>query len=905
MGLSAEEKARVVELLAQNTLFAQTDRETLEEVASLVKRVEFGAGEPVFLEEETSNHVYFIASGSLEIVKYDARTRQISRLKLLSPGEQFSEISALTRANHSTSCFAVEPSVLYSLDYQLFLGFLHARPEVAQRIVGILAALNRRLASSDGYVEYYRQSDFAFAPEMPQLLPMETIENFEVLPVRLERDGSLRIAMIDPYNAQFFGLFRRTHPRLTLKVSAIRRKDFERVKKMIQSCYRGNVPQPALPESAPVGEEQETLRDHLKGTAVFSKLPPKIIDQLVPMFQKAAVRQNSVIFEPGAPSEMFYLIQSGTVGMNRTFLDGVSVEVVRLGRNDSFGEISLLTDSTHELRAFALTDCVLYKLPKAVITKLLGTPDFSIPLAKVLAERIQTLNRLIRVRFYSGNLTITSTMLSGVLPLPVILENRILPIETKGNEIIIGMVNPDDANVFSALLNRYLNNYRVNIFAIRQVDFDRVATGLAAKLQLVPTTYQETAERAAVENEQIGTIERLERILWEAVQKRASDVHLEPHERMGMVRFRIDGVLRESSASIKKDEFLTLTNRLKITAKMDIGEHRLPQDGMFETIMNGVRVYGRVSCVPGVFGETSVIRLVIGQQAPRPLRMIAPDRETVSFLKNIVQHRQGVFLITGPTGSGKTSTLYSALRELNSIGRKIITIEDPVEIVVPGTTQISIHEKIGLGFDKVLRYVLRQDPDVILVGEIRDAVSAHFVFEAALTGHLVFSTLHSNSSLDVVPRLGELGVSESLIASGLVGVMAQRLVPAVCSACKTQRPSTPAEADAFRVILGLKTPPRKVSFGAGCDVCQQTGYQERVAIFEYWKNNPTIREVLYRGARVDELTAAVNRGGFRTLSQFGMLMVGNGLTTVEQVRKVLFGFDSEVSAPTAKIKAAA
>ncbi len=902
MSLRDDEKAAVLDLLAGNALFAATDRGTLEEMALLLKRGEYAAGDPVFLEEESSNHVYFIGSGTLEIVKYDPRTRQISRLKTLSPGEQFSEISAITRANHSTSCFALEPCVLYSLDYQLFMGFLHSRPEVAERIVRNLASLNRRLTSTDGYVGYCRESDFVYSPDMQQILPIEVIDSYEVLPIVLDSQGSLTLAMIDPYNVQFFSLFSRTRRTIRLKVTAIRRRDFDRVRKAVLASYKKNqtvsVP-PATSVSAPVQPSEQTLRELLMGSTVFSKLPVRLIDQLVTLFMRTVYPAGSTVFEAGQASDTFFLIESGVIGLNRKFQEGVSVEIVSLGQNDSFGEISLLTESTYELQATATTDCTVYALPKAVITKLLKSPSFSIPLAKVLADRIQTLNRLARVRFYSVPLTVTQTMLSGLIPLQVMKEHQILPIELKENEIIVGMVNPDDANVFSALLNRYLNSYRVNIFAIRQADFERVLGNLTAKIQLLPAHLQ-PVEAEDEKHDQIGTIERLERILWKAVQKRSSDIHFEALEKEGAVRFRIDGELTESQSTIPKDEFFALTNRIKVTAKMDIGEKRLPQDGMFETVMNGMRVYGRVSCVPGVFGETTVIRLVIGQQSPRPLRMLAPDRRTISFLRNVVQFRQGVFLITGPTGSGKTSTLYSAIRELNSIGRKIITIEDPVEIIVPGATQISIQEKIGLGFDKVLRYVLRQDPDVILVGEIRDAVSAKFVFEAALTGHLVFSTLHSSNSIDAIPRLMELGVSQSLLASGLIGVMAQRLVPATCSQCKYARPIQPAEAEALKSVLKMRMVPRKLLQGRGCEFCANTGYVDRIPVFEFWKNRREIRDLLHRGMSLDSVSELIKQDGFSTLGEFGMTLALNGLTTVDQIRKNLFGFDLSVELETVK-----
>lgn len=372
---------------------------------------------------------------------------------------------------------------------------------------------------------------------------------------------------------------------------------------------------------------------------------------------------------------------------------------------------------------------------------------------------------------------------------------------------------------------------------------------------------------------------------------RASDVHIEPLKANIAIRYRIDGELQELNDRLDREFGSAVVNRIKVGCNMDIAEKRIPQDGQLTIKQNEIELSARVSCVPTKLGEKMVLRLVKAHESATPLNMLVADRGTVGFLKQVTRHNQGVFLLTGPTGSGKTTSLYSLLNELNTINTNIVTVEDPVELVIPGITQINIFDKIGLSFEQVLRFILRQDPDVIMIGEIRDAQSAQFTFEAAMTGHLVFSTLHTNHSLDIVPRLRELGVSTSSLMSGLIGAMAQRLVGSICSHCKSTRPATPEETEAFTTRAKGITPPRKVAYGVGCERCHGTGYLGRIPVCEYWAATPATREILHRNGSLEEFHKALAGQGFRSLYTFGLQMVLNGLTTIEQLDKQLFGLD--------------
>ena len=270
--------------------------------------------------------------------------------------------------------------------------------------------------------------------------------------------------------------------------------------------------------------------------------------------------------------------------------------------------------------------------------------------------------------------------------------------------------------------------------------------------------------------------------------------------------------------------------------------------------------------------------------------MLVPDIYSIKILNAIARAKQGLFLITGPTGSGKTTTLYSLIAELNHVDVKIISLEDPVELEIPGTTQIEISEKSGLSFAKALRSTLRQDPDVVVVGEIRDEESAKIVFEAAMSGHLVISTLHTNSAFGVRNRLHELGIRSGILATGLIGAMAQRLVRRLCKKCNRLRPITESEKDFLLKRLGPNLIPSELRDAVGCSACNETGFHGRIPILEIWKKTRDIEELLANDAKTEELTTAAKRAGFIGIEDFGLKMVLCGLTTIEEAERVTFGY---------------
>ncbi len=361
-----------------------------------------------------------------------------------------------------------------------------------------------------------------------------------------------------------------------------------------------------------------------------------------------------------------------------------------------------------------------------------------------------------------------------------------------------------------------------------------------------------------------------------AVEKRASDIHLEPFEKEFRVRFRVDGVLQEQEPPPRELKAAVIS-RVKLMAKMNIAERRLPQDGRIKTKTLGREVDLRVSTLPTLYGESVVMRLLDRSATGLyDLRSLGFDDRMLERMTYFTSLSHGIFLVTGPTGSGKSTTLYSALKRINQTDKKIITIEDPVEYQMDGINQIHVNGQIGLTFASGLRHIVRQDPDVIMVGEIRDRETADVAIRAALTGHFVYSTLHTNDAPSSIARLTDMGVENYLIVSSLTAVLAQRLVRVICTQCR--RPDA--------MVTNPWGDTIQTHRGAGCERCFGTGYLGRVGIFELMEMNEELRRLCMQNAYSSILTAAARRAGMKTLREDGWQKVADGVTTVDEVVRV-------------------
>ena len=378
-------------------------------------------------------------------------------------------------------------------------------------------------------------------------------------------------------------------------------------------------------------------------------------------------------------------------------------------------------------------------------------------------------------------------------------------------------------------------------------------------------------------------------VLLQAIRDKASDIHFEPFEKEYKMRYRIDGVLYEMQPP-PRHIATAISSRIKVMADLDIAERRLPQDGRISLMVQGNPVDLRVSILPTIFGESVVLRVLDRSQVSLDLEKVGLRQRDLAMVRQLIHRPNGIVIVTGPTGSGKTTTLYSALSELNDIETKVITTEDPVEYDIDGIIQCQMKPDIGLTFAKCLRSILRQDPDVVMVGEIRDLETAEIAAQASLTGHLVFTTLHTNDAPSSIARLLDLGVEPFLITATIEGIVAQRLVRKICTNCKA--PYEPTEEQLFELRL---TPDdiknKKFFYGKGCSKCNNSGYRGRVALFEIMAFDDEIRELIMNNASTNIIRSAAQKIGMTLLRENGLATIYDGITTVDEVVKETIGVE--------------
>ncbi len=464
---------------------------------------------------------------------------------------------------------------------------------------------------------------------------------------------------------------------------------------------------------------------------------------------------------------------------------------------------------------------------------------------------------------------------------------RAVPVRLEGNSLVVAMADPlnflaiDDIGLASGRRvkpavspEKAIQRALLKAYAIKSTG----QAGTDSPVEQVNRTYD------LEEADESGVVKTVNTLLAQALGMRATDIHIEPVEHQVRIRFRVDGQLQEGSP-LPKTAYSPVLSRIKVMSGMDIAERRLPQDGRIEVEMQGRRLDLRVNTVPAVYGEKVAIRILDRSAALLGLGELGLASDVLTALRGILTKPHGLFLATGPTGSGKTTTLMAALTEINHTSRQILTIEDPVEYYLAGVNQVQVNPKAGLTFATGLRAFLRQDPDVIMVGEIRDGETADIAVRAALTGHLVMSTLHTNTAAGAASRLTDMGVEPFLLASSLSGVLAQRLVRRLCQRCKEayvpdrEDPDYPLLEAAGMVGEPLYKPH-------GCGHCDRTGYAGRAALVELLVVGGEIRDLITRRAPTAEIAAAARRAGQRSLWQDGLAKAHEGITTLDQVKRV-------------------
>jgi type IV pilus assembly protein PilB len=660
---------------------------------------------------------------------------------------------------------------------------------------------------------------------------------------------------------------------------------------------------------------------------VFSGLAPSALAAIeARMHRRDFVPQTTIVREGSTDGAAFFIL-AGKVAVRRRDPDtGVDFVLAELTGGQMFGEMALLTGQPRTASVVALeaTTCAVLE-PADFELVLAAHSDVTIAIMRMLAVRLVDANRHAGVDFVNLAKVQIDPRVLALLPQPLILAHKVIPIAFANNRLTLAMTNPNNLVAFDDV-RRAIKGVLIEPAIVTEDDFKRFMTttypqllpkpepsaaktvsGIIPRSQIAPkaaapaaidllesdlirelqlaadteVVQAETKQDLMSASEDAPIIRLTNSILGLAIKQGTSDIHIEPMEHDLTVRFRIDGVLQVVQKLPKRVQ-LGIISRFKILSKLDIAEKRLPQDGRISVTMEGKPIDFRVSTVPGKWGEKVCMRLLDKSNTALGLDKLITHAPVLATIREMIQQPHGIIYVTGPTGSGKTTTLYSALAEINEPGINISTAEDPIEYDLPGVTQIQAAPDIGLTFASVLRAFLRQDPDVLLVGETRDKETAHTAVEAALTGHLVFTTLHTNSAAVAFTRLHEMGIEPFLVSSSTIGVIAQRLARRLCQQCKE-----PVAADAVTAKYFDLAPGATIYRGAGCQACGGKGAKGRVGVYEVLRLNARLRALVGEGARAEAIHAAAVEQGMLDLKHYAALLLTSGQVSVQDVMSVV------------------
>jgi type IV pilus assembly protein PilB len=655
----------------------------------------------------------------------------------------------------------------------------------------------------------------------------------------------------------------------------------------------------------------------LKNTELFKELGNEELQALANKLKERVYPPNTAIVREGSSGDSMFIIKDGRVEIKkREPALGVDLTVATLSGSACFGEMALLTGKPRSATVLTTTATEVYVLEKRDFEEALLThhPSISMSLNRILAERIEEMNVQRGLGFVSlSKLKIDAAVLS-LIPQQLVTRYKVLPVAYSSNTLTLGMVNPNDllaidevrkfikgvaiepAVVAEDDLKRFMDHEYPRIVKKEEEQQQKDKVSKETILDTMDAAQSDLLKDVKFEEEKIEElgITDLEKeaegapiirltnnIIALALKRGASDIHLEPMEKGLRVRYRVDGVLREEQVLPKKVQ-LPLVSRVKIISKLDITERRMPQDGRITLRLEDKSIDFRVSTVPTKFGEKIVTRILDKSNTMLGIDRLVSHPATLELVREMIKKPYGIIYVTGPTGSGKSTTLYSALAELNSVDVNISTVEDPIEYDLAGINQVQVNSDIGLDFARVLRAFLRQDPDIILVGETRDKETAKIAVEAALTGHLVFTTLHANDAPATFMRLMEMGIEPFLVSTSIIGIIAQRLVRRICPRCKESY----VPDNVIAKYLGLKE-GMQLYKGKGCDACGLTGYKGRVGVYEVLMVNEAVRHLVAEGADTQVIRAEAIKGGMRTLKDYCLILLEEGMTTVDEVLRTV------------------
>ena len=660
---------------------------------------------------------------------------------------------------------------------------------------------------------------------------------------------------------------------------------------------------------------------------LFADMSSETLARLEHRLRRREFAPRAVIVREGSNDDSAFLILSGRVAVRRKDPDsGIEFLLAELGEGQLFGEMALLTRKPRAASVVALEATTCGIIEQSDFDQLLAEhPSAARTMMAALAARLDAANRHVGIDFVNLSKVNVDPRVARLLPQALINEHKVVPISFANNRLTLAMTNPSNVVAFDDV-RRVIKGVLIEPAVVTEEDFKRfmsssypqlvadeagmaqaqrqpaarppgpptaarqapsvdlLESDLIRELQLAADTEEQKAETKQdlmSASEDAPIIKLANSILGLAIKQGASDIHIEPMEADVTVRFRVDGVLQVVQKLPKRVQ-LGLISRFKILSRLDIAEKRLPQDGRISVSMDAKPIDFRVSTVPGKWGEKVCMRILDRSNTTLGLDKLINHADILKMVREMIGQPYGIIYVTGPTGSGKTTTLYSALAEINDPGVNISTAEDPIEYDLPGVTQIQANSAIGLTFASVLRAFLRQDPDVLLVGETRDKETAKTAVEAALTGHLVFTTLHTNSAAVAFTRLHEMDVEPFLVSSSAIGVIAQRLARRLCQQCKE-----PVAADANVARFWGLAEGATIFSAKGCAACGGKGVRGRVGVYEVMKVTPRLRTMIGSAARAEDIHAAAVEEGMIDLKRYSSWLLTEGLTSVEEVTSVV------------------
>lgn len=653
---------------------------------------------------------------------------------------------------------------------------------------------------------------------------------------------------------------------------------------------------------APVGDE---IAVFLGEVPLFKNVRDEYKRAIAPRLEPRFFQKDEVIFREGEAGDALYVIRSGAVAVLLSEpLVGLQFEIARLRTGQVFGEMAVITEEKRSATCRAVEDTHCLVLWRETFLRIVEKiPDVAIAVAQVLAERVNQLNR------ERGNQMVDPAQLGfdpdvfKLVPQRILETHRMIPLTLREGVLTVACVDPHDLTGLDEI-RRVIRGAELRAVGVSESDYraflDRhtrqiqgAQTGRGRTARVGPIRWAQEEAKDPAADAALGEKVKLlvDQIVAEGIEREASDIHLEPEREEVVVRYRVSGRLQKrGGVPVPRALLRPLVSRIKILAELDISEKRLPQDGRIGLEAGGRNLDLRVSTLPTHDGEKIVMRILDSANALQSLERLILAEKVCRVVHQMVSRPHGVVYVCGPTGSGKTTTLYSAIGVRRREDTNITTVEDPVEYHIPGITQVNVKPEIGLTFASMLRSILRQDPNVILVGETRDQETGKLVLEAGLTGHMVMTSLHTNDALGTIQRLREMDLENFAIAASLVGVISQRLVRRICPACAQDAPLSPAVLDQLALVEVLpKDFKGTVKRARGCDVCNGTGYRGRVGVYEILVADDELRQQIANAATVFELRATALRGAFVPMARYSSYLLTSGITTPEEILAIHSG----------------